>query len=247
MSGADWHIKGDYFETCNCDYLCPCIFTNMTAMPTDGICKVAIVLDIAEGHYGDVQLGGVTFVTAAMVAGPMGDGNWTVGLIIDDEASDSQVDAIGRICSGDEGGPMALMAPLIGTFAGIERAPIEIERRKMGFSITAGDLLSHGAEGVPSLPDPSETIMIDNTGPSGQQAPAPRHRDPQPPARLRHRLGRCGGRPQRPLRAVRLGSELVLPLLPLTAGVSGRKPRSASGRCARRRGRSHIPGATARR
>ena len=163
MSGADWHIKGDYFETCNCDYLCPCIFTNMTAMPTDGICKVAIVLDIAEGHYGDVQLGGVTFVTAAMVAGPMGDGNWTVGLIIDDEASDSQVDAIGRICSGDEGGPMALMAPLIGTFAGIERAPIAIERRKMGFSITAGDLLSHGAEGVASLPDPSETIMIDNT------------------------------------------------------------------------------------
>ena len=163
MSGADWHIKGDYFETCNCDYLCPCIFTNMTAMPTDGVCKVAIVLDIAEGHYGDVQLGGVTFVTAAMVAGPMGDGNWTVGLIIDDEASDSQVDAIGRICSGDEGGPMALMAPLIGTFAGIERASIEIERRKMGFSITAGDLLSHGAEGVPSVPDPSETIMIDNT------------------------------------------------------------------------------------
>ena len=166
MSGADWHIKGDYFETCNCDYLCPCIFTNMTAMPTDGICKVAIVLDIAEGHYGDVQLGGVTFVTAAMVAGPMGDGNWTVGLIIDDEASDSQVDAIGRICSGDEGGPMALMAPLIGTFAGIERAPIAIERRRDGLfdHMIAGDLLSHGAEGVPSLPDPSATIMIDNTG-----------------------------------------------------------------------------------
>ena len=34
----------------------------------------------------------------------------------------------------------------------------------MGFSITAGDLLRHGADGVPSLPDPSETIMIDNTG-----------------------------------------------------------------------------------
>ena len=247
MSGADWHIKGDYFETCNCDYLCPCIFTNMTAMPTDGICKVAIVLDIAEGHYGDVQLGGVTFVTAAMVAGPMGDGNWTVGLIIDDEASDAQVDAIGRICSGDEGGPMALMAPLIGTFAGIERAPIEIERRKMGFSITAGDLLSHGAEGVPSVPDPSETIMIDNTA----------H-----PANKRLHLARgthshlhafgidwddAAGGPQRPLRAVRLGPELVLPLLPLTAGVSGYKPRSASGRCARRRGRLRIPGATARR
>ena len=110
-----------------------------------------------------VDLGGVTFVTAAKVDGPMGDGNWTVGLIIDEGASDSQVEAIGRICSGDEGGPMALMAPLIGTFAGVERAPIAIERRPMGFSISAGDLLSHGAEGVASAGDPSQTIVIDNT------------------------------------------------------------------------------------
>ena len=210
MSGADWHIKGDYFETCSCDYLCPCIFTNMTAMPTDGVCEVAIVLDIAEGHYGDTRLDGVAFVTAAMVAGPMGDGNWTVGLIIDESASDAQVDAIGRICSGEEGGPMALMAPLIGTFAGVARAPIKIERRKMGFSITAGELLSHGAEGVPSLPDPSETIMIDKHRASRQQAPAPRHRHPQPPERLRHRVERRGGRAQRPLRPVRLASILVV-------------------------------------
>ena len=163
MSGTDWNIKGDYYETCNCDYLCPCIVTNMTAMPTDRVCKVAIVLDIAEGHYGDVRLDGVTFVTAAMVDGPMADGNWTVGLIIDDGASDAQVEAIGQICSGGEGGPMALMAPLIGNFAGIERAPIAIERGAMGFSITAGDLLRHGAEGVASAADPAETIVIDNT------------------------------------------------------------------------------------
>ena len=143
MSGIDWRIKGDYFETCSCDYLCPCIFTNMTAMPTDGVCKVAIVMDIAEGHYGEVDLGGVAFVTAAMVEGPMGDGGWTVGLIIDERATDAQVEALGRICSGDEG---------------------RIERRAMWFSITAGDLLSHGAEGFPSLPDPEQPIYIDNTG-----------------------------------------------------------------------------------
>jgi hypothetical protein len=164
MSGTNWHIKGDYFETCSCDYLCPCIFTNMTAMPTDGVCKVAIVMDIAEGHFGDVQLGGVCFITAAQVDGPMADGNWTIGLIIDDKASDAQVEAIGKICSGDEGGPMALMAPLVGTFGGIERAPITIERKKMGFAITAGDLLRHGADGYPSLPDPEQPIYLDNTG-----------------------------------------------------------------------------------
>ena len=164
MSETDWRIKGDYFETCSCDYLCPCIYTNMTAMPTDGVCKVAIVMDVREGHYGDVRLDGVAFVTAAMVEGPMADGGWTAGLIVDDKASCAQVEAIGRICSGEEGGPMALMAPLIDSFAGIERAPIAIERRAMGFSITAGALLRHGAEGVPSLPDPARPIHIDDTG-----------------------------------------------------------------------------------
>ena len=111
------------------------------------------------------DLGGVTFITAAMVDGPMGDGNWTVGLIIDERRErERRWRPSAHICSGDEGGPMALMAPLIGTFAGIERAAIAIERRAMGFSITAGDLLSHGAEGVASAARPgSETIMIDNT------------------------------------------------------------------------------------
>ena len=188
MSGADWHIKGDYFETCSCDYLCPCIFTNMSAMPTDGVCEVAIVLDIAEGHYGDTRLDGVAFVTAAMVAGPMGDGNWTLGLIIDERASEAQVEAVGRICSGDEGGPMALMAPLVGTFAGVERAAIKIERREMGFSITAGDLLSHGAEGVPELLIPPN-IVRQHAIP--QQGGAPRI-GPQP-LNASHRLERCGG------------------------------------------------------
>ena len=39
-----------------------------------------------------------------------------------------------------------------------------IERKKMGFSITAGDLLRHGADGYPSLPDPEQPIYLDNTG-----------------------------------------------------------------------------------
>ena len=23
-----WELSGEYMESCNCDYLCPCIFTN---------------------------------------------------------------------------------------------------------------------------------------------------------------------------------------------------------------------------
>ena len=31
MSGTDWQISGEYMESCNCDYLCPCIYTNPQA------------------------------------------------------------------------------------------------------------------------------------------------------------------------------------------------------------------------
>lgn len=30
----NWNAKGDYFETCNCQTLCPCIFLSP---PTEGI------------------------------------------------------------------------------------------------------------------------------------------------------------------------------------------------------------------
>jgi hypothetical protein len=28
MSGSNWQLSGEYMESCNCDYLCPCIYTN---------------------------------------------------------------------------------------------------------------------------------------------------------------------------------------------------------------------------
>ena len=31
MAGSDWQISGEYMESCNCDYLCPCIYTNPQA------------------------------------------------------------------------------------------------------------------------------------------------------------------------------------------------------------------------
>ena len=28
MADVKWAIRGEYMESCNCDYLCPCIYTN---------------------------------------------------------------------------------------------------------------------------------------------------------------------------------------------------------------------------
>jgi hypothetical protein len=164
MAKTKWALKGDYFETCSCDYLCPCIFTRMEAMPTGGECKVSMVFQIKKGSYGKLALDGLTFAVLGQVSGPMGNGNWRVGLIIDDRATGKQADAIGTICSGTVGGPMAMMAPLVGEFAGTMRGRFTLEKKKMSFSISVPGVLEQRAVAVESLPVPGKPIYIDNAG-----------------------------------------------------------------------------------
>ena len=64
------------------------IHTNMAAPPTTGECKVAMVLHIDKGCFGEIAIEGLSFVIIVLTPGAMGEGNWKVGLIIDDGASE---------------------------------------------------------------------------------------------------------------------------------------------------------------
>ncbi len=159
-----WKISGQYMETCNCTLLCPCIWSNLAATPTEGSCKAAVALRVDKGEKDGVALDGTKFVVMLLSPGPMGAGNMTVGLIIDSAATDAQADAIAAIATGSAGGPMAALAPLVGKVAGIERKPVTFEHSGATWSVRAGDLLDQSCEALPSLVDPSQPITIDNVG-----------------------------------------------------------------------------------
>lgn len=159
---AQWHIRGEYMETCNCALLCPCITSNLAATPTEGDCKAAVAMRIDQGAKDGIVLDGLKFVVMMQSAGPMGAGNMTVGLIVDDQATDAQVAAITEIASGSAGGPMAALAPLVGTFAGVERRAIEFGSDGLTRVVRAGELLDQACEGLPSLVAPGEALAIDN-------------------------------------------------------------------------------------
>ncbi|MFO1058142.1 MAG: DUF1326 domain-containing protein [Dongiaceae bacterium] len=161
MSG--WRIRGQYMETCNCELLCPCISTNMAARPTEGDCKAALALRIDQGEKDGISLSGLAFIIVMRAPGPMAEGNITVGLVIDERASPGQAEAIGAIASGAAGGPMAALAPLVGTMAGIERRPIRFEQDGLRFAVGAGELVDQACAGLPSASAPGEAIAIDNT------------------------------------------------------------------------------------
>lgn len=158
-----WNITGEYMETCNCSFLCPCITANLAAQPTEGDCKAAITLRVDKGQHHGIELDGLSFIVMLFFPGVMGAGNGTVGLIIDDRASDEQVKAISAIASGQAGGPMAALAPLVGRMAGIERRPISFEIDGLKRSVRVGELVEQACEGVPSATAPGQAICIDNT------------------------------------------------------------------------------------
>ena len=160
---TEWRIEGEYMETCNCEFICPCIGTNLAGRPTEGDCKAAIAMRIDRGEKDGVSLDGLSFIVVMRSPGPMGDGNIKVGLIVDEKASDAQVEAIGDIASGAAGGPMAALAPLVSEFAGIERRPISFEIDDMTRAVAAGELIDQAIVGVPSLSKEGEPMYLENT------------------------------------------------------------------------------------
>jgi len=161
---AQWKIEGEYMETCNCTYLCPCITSNLAAAPSEGDCKAAITMKISKGQKDGVKLDGLSFIVLLYAPGPMIRGNIKVGLIVDDKADTAQTEAIAAIASGAAGGPMANLAPLVSEIAGIEKRAISFTSNGMKMSVKAGDLIDQAIEGVTSMADPAQPIYIDNTG-----------------------------------------------------------------------------------
>ena len=159
---ANWHIDGEYMETCNCALLCPCIISNMTALPTEGDCKFAVAMRVDKGDKDGVKLDGTSFIVLAHSPGAMANGNLTVGLIVDDRASDKQVEAITTIATGAAGGPMAALAPLVARIAGVERRRISFEVDGLKRTVRAGDLVDQACEGLESAAMPGQAIVIDN-------------------------------------------------------------------------------------
>ena len=165
METPTWRASGQYYETCNCDFVCPCVLGQMAVMPTKGSCTFAMAFQIERGSYGTVSLDGLGFILLGLTPEEMGKGNWSVGVIADERASAEQRDAITAIASGSAGGPMAELGPLVGTFLGVESAPIAFDRTGAKWSVTAAKFVDMAAEGAMGMdPNATEPLHLDNTG-----------------------------------------------------------------------------------
>ena len=147
-----WSISGDYFEACNCDVACPCVFGSD---PTNGNCTVLIAWHITKGKSANETLDGLNVAFAAASPGNMLTTKWEVALYIDEKATPGQRLALQTILGGQAGGGFAALAPLIGKVRGVKFVPIEFKRDGKRHSLRirgSGEMSSEaiaGPEGTP--------------------------------------------------------------------------------------------------
>jgi len=163
MANAQWHISGEYFEACNCDSVCPCPTSGLAAPPTKGTCDAGLVFTVQRGQYGTTALDGLSFAVLLHTPGAMIQGNWTVGLVVDERASKDQREALTAIASGQAGGPMAALAPLITNFGGVEAKPIRITSTGMHREVSIPGMLDLAVDGIAGARN-GEPIYLDNVG-----------------------------------------------------------------------------------
>jgi hypothetical protein len=120
-----WNVTGSYVETCSCELMCPCNLS-MDHGATYDFCRVTLVFNLRAGQVEGTEVGGRTVVLIADTPKVMTEGNWRLGVYVDDGADDEQFDKLVKVFGGQLGGPMGALAPLVGEVVGVERAAIEV-------------------------------------------------------------------------------------------------------------------------
>ncbi|MGH9174102.1 MAG: DUF1326 domain-containing protein [Vicinamibacterales bacterium] len=146
-----YQIDGRILEVCDCGVLCPCW---VGEDPDNGACDAIVAWKVDKGTIDGVDVSGHVLALAGHIPGNILQGNWKALMVIDDEASAAQKDALVNVFSGKLGGPIADLAALIGEV-------IAIEQRKITFEVD-------GASGFLKIEGITEAELDPFLGPSGE-------------------------------------------------------------------------------
>jgi hypothetical protein len=142
-----WNLTGSYVETCSCELMCPCN-TSLDHGATYDFCRVTLVFAIREGEIEGTDIAGRKVVLIADTPKVMTEGNWRLGVYIDDEASEEEFDKLVQLFGGQLGGPMGALAPLVGEVVGVERATITVDDDGLRHSVQVGNTIDFEIEDI---------------------------------------------------------------------------------------------------
>lgn len=142
-----WNLAGSYVETCSCELMCPCNLSFDHGATYD-FCRVTLVFAIREGQVEGTDIAGRKVALIADTPKVMTEGNWRLGVYVDAEASDEQLDKLVKVFGGQLGGPMGALAPLVGEVVGVERAVIDVTDDGLRHRVRIGDTVDFEIEDI---------------------------------------------------------------------------------------------------
>ena len=142
-----WNLEGSYVETCSCELMCPCNLS-LDHGATYDFCRVTLAFNIREGEIEGTDVGGLKVVAIAETPKVMTEGNWKLGVFVDEQASDEQTSKLVQAFGEQLGGPMGALAPLVGEMRGVERARIDIDDDGLRHRVRAGDAIDFEIEDI---------------------------------------------------------------------------------------------------
>jgi hypothetical protein len=137
-----WSIRGTYFESCNCDAICPC--RRIDGVPggrsTHGECLGVLSWLIEEGAADGVEFSGLPVAIAFHYSDDEAGSPWTWILYLDQEASSEQRGGLEQIFTGRRGGDAEAHFPWAWKASELVAVrPVEIEvdhtRRRQGLRV----------------------------------------------------------------------------------------------------------------
>jgi hypothetical protein len=101
-----WRVRGSYFESCNCEAICPC--RRIDGLPggrsTDGECLGVLSWVIEDGHVDEVSLDGLKVALATRYHDDEPGSPWSFVMYLDSRADRVQHAALEAVFSGRLGG-----------------------------------------------------------------------------------------------------------------------------------------------
>jgi hypothetical protein len=162
----NWHITGDWFDTCNCSVPCPCTFAQP---PTTGDCEGVLAWNIRKGTYGDVRLDGLNVLALGGFTGNIWEGKTkaSMAMFLDERADERQREALQMIFGGRVGGWPGTFANFIGEVRGMEFARINfhVDDDLASWRVEIPGKVTSSAEalGGPTTP-PGKRVQVYNAG-----------------------------------------------------------------------------------
>ena len=139
MASTDWSLKGNYFESCTCELICPCITLRP---PTAGTCTALLGWHVDEGHLDGTRLNDLNVSMFLQAPGLLTEGGFKVSVYVDERADEAQYQALSQLWQGEHGGHLGVVASLVGEVLSVKQMPIEYKVEGKVRSLKVGDIAS---------------------------------------------------------------------------------------------------------